>query len=238
MASPQLKNGYIKIANELIEAIMKQNLSGQEFRVLFCIIRKTYGYNKIEDFISLSQIKKLTGLQKIRCSQLLHSLINKKIITLAENLKGVINKIHFNKDFEQWDSPLKVRPFNKSARVPFNKTARDPLSFTHEPFKKTATTYNNTTKDIFKNILPTYCEFFKLKYGENPTITGKDARIAKRISKLEDCELLLERYFQSTDPFIIKNAHSLGIFESKINQLRVRGQGEFTGIKEWLNEKQ
>ena len=49
MASPQIEDGYTKIANELLEAISKVNLSSYEFRVIMAIIRKTYGFNKKSD---------------------------------------------------------------------------------------------------------------------------------------------------------------------------------------------
>ena len=45
-ASPQLEDGYTRIANELIEALMRTNLSAYQSRVLWAIWRKTYGFNK------------------------------------------------------------------------------------------------------------------------------------------------------------------------------------------------
>ena len=43
---PQLENGFLKLANELVEAICKTHLSPNESQVLWFIIRMTYGYNK------------------------------------------------------------------------------------------------------------------------------------------------------------------------------------------------
>ena len=54
MANPQTENGHIKIANEIIEAITRTNLSAHESRVLWYIIRKTYGFNKKMDWMALS----------------------------------------------------------------------------------------------------------------------------------------------------------------------------------------
>jgi hypothetical protein len=52
-ANPQLENGYTQIANELIEALARFNLSPYESRLLWYIARKTYGYQKKTDAISL-----------------------------------------------------------------------------------------------------------------------------------------------------------------------------------------
>ena len=57
MANPQLSNGYVRIANELLEAICQLDVSGSEMRILLYIIRRTYGFNKDYAEIPLSEIK-------------------------------------------------------------------------------------------------------------------------------------------------------------------------------------
>ena len=49
MASPQKENGYTPIAHEILEALAKQLLSPDEWRILMIIFRKTYGWDKKED---------------------------------------------------------------------------------------------------------------------------------------------------------------------------------------------
>lgn len=46
MSNPQIENGYTKIANELLEALIQAELSGAEYRIVCFIIRQTYGYNQ------------------------------------------------------------------------------------------------------------------------------------------------------------------------------------------------
>ena len=41
MASPQKDNGFTPIADEIVEALMMINLSGNEHRILWFIFRKT-----------------------------------------------------------------------------------------------------------------------------------------------------------------------------------------------------
>lgn len=54
-------DGYTKLANELLEAICKLNISGRKFRVFMAIIRKTYGFKKKVDRIPSSQIAEIVG---------------------------------------------------------------------------------------------------------------------------------------------------------------------------------
>lgn len=94
--TPQLENGYTKIANEILEALCNVNLSPYESRLLWCIIRKTYGFNKKEDWIANSQLIEATGLLKGSVSKAKAKLIQRKIVTQTGN------KISFNKLYKQW----------------------------------------------------------------------------------------------------------------------------------------
>lgn len=102
MANPQTEDGYTRIANEIMDALVAADLSGQDFKVALLIIRKTYGFNKCEDAISLTQMANATGMGRIRCSQVVNRLQLMKILTVTENINGLVKKYKFNKDFEKW----------------------------------------------------------------------------------------------------------------------------------------
>jgi phage replication O-like protein O len=96
MASPQLENGYTKIAHEIIEHLVTVRMSGTEWQYVMCIIRKTYGWKKKEDWITNSQIVEMTGLSKERVSEAKHRLLRRNIVTEKRN------KISIQKDWEKW----------------------------------------------------------------------------------------------------------------------------------------
>ena len=89
--SPQTEDGYTRIANELLEAIMRNDFSKREVKVIWAIIRKTYGWNQKFDRIALSQFEQLTGLKKNHISTTLASLVGKNVV-LKQDLKYSINK--------------------------------------------------------------------------------------------------------------------------------------------------
>jgi phage replication O-like protein O len=110
MANPQIKNGYTQISNDILEAIIKMRLSGHEFRIALLIIRKTNGFHRQEDAISLSQMHKSTGLSITRCSQVVNALQLKGVITITEKCKGKTKKYAFNKNLDEWqDTYRKVK---------------------------------------------------------------------------------------------------------------------------------
>lgn len=112
MASPQVENGYTKIANEIIEVLMTTNLSAYQGRVLWAIWRDTYGYHKKQDWISNSQLVEMTGLRKSHVSRTLGELVARNIVT------RIGNKIAFNKDYQGWrELPKRVTVTNSGNRV-------------------------------------------------------------------------------------------------------------------------
>ena len=101
MANPQKEDGHVDIANEIIEALAKIRISGEEMQCLWVIFRKTYGWHKKEDSISLSQFCEFTTLKKPRICHALSKLLSKMVITIAKNDNG-ITTYGFNKDFDKW----------------------------------------------------------------------------------------------------------------------------------------
>jgi len=74
MANPRLENGYTRIANELLEATAKFPFNGSQLRMILFLWRKTYGYGKKVDNISISQWVKGTGLNDRTISKELKNL--------------------------------------------------------------------------------------------------------------------------------------------------------------------
>jgi phage replication O-like protein O len=108
MAKPQLEDGYTPIANEILEKLAQMHLSPNQWQVLLCIIRKTYGFHKKVDHIANSQIVEATGLCKSVVSRCLRDLSDMRLIT--RNGKH----IGFQKDWEKWEKLPEIG--NKSAK--------------------------------------------------------------------------------------------------------------------------
>lgn len=111
MVNPQAEDGHVDIANELVEALCRVQLSGYESRVLWALFRKTYGWHKKEDRISLSQFQALTGLPIPKISNTLNRLVLRKMVRVTENGNGKVKSYGFQKVFSVWqDLPEKVIP--------------------------------------------------------------------------------------------------------------------------------
>jgi phage replication O-like protein O len=74
MSGPQLEDGYTRIANELLDEILRYPLTKRQLSVLLAVIRKTYGYNKKADDISSRQLARMTGIDQADCARTVREL--------------------------------------------------------------------------------------------------------------------------------------------------------------------
>lgn len=110
-ASPQLEDGYTRIANEILEALIKAKLNGYEWRIVITVLRKTYGFRKKADWISNSQFVDMTGITKSHVSDAIKRLVSRNILTRD----GF--KIGFQKVYTKWEHTGKQK-FLKKGTIP------------------------------------------------------------------------------------------------------------------------
>jgi len=99
-ASPQLEHGYTRVANELLEAIVKYPFNATELKIVLIIIRKTYGWKKKKAVISHGAIaaEAKTGIRYVK--RTMKSLIQDKVI--LKEKQGFLNVFGLNKDYKSW----------------------------------------------------------------------------------------------------------------------------------------
>ena len=111
-----LDDGFTRIANELLEAVMHAGLSQHQLLVFMAVMRKTYGFNKKSDWVSNEQISVLTGILPHKCSAAKSALVKRGILTQTGRVIGI------NKAVSEWSSlPVKgteKKPYLKKVTLP------------------------------------------------------------------------------------------------------------------------
>ena len=162
----QAEHGHVDIANSIVDYLCSYRLSGQEWQVVWVVIRKTWGWNKKLDRIALSQFADMTGINRRKCHTILKKLVSKKVLTRSVSQKGDRMEISygFNKHFDKW----KLSP--KKVTVPQKGNDLSPKKVTKLSPKKAHTKDNKDTiqKKEFK--YPQEFSFFWEKY---PNKNGK-----------------------------------------------------------------
>lgn len=167
MASPQKENGFTPIANEILDKIVNTTLLGAEFQVLLFIIRKTYGYQKKSDRISLTQFEKGTGLSRPTVVKTIKNLMAKGLIVKI-CLPGGDMGYTFIKDHENWvvKTHLLVKGKWVTSKDVFTKTSKDVLTHKRkkEIYTKEIGEHSSQVNDLinlFKEVNPNYEQLFK-----------------------------------------------------------------------------
>jgi phage replication O-like protein O len=165
MASPQKENGNTPIANEIMEAIVRTYWTGYEIRVVLFVLRKTYGWHKKEDWISLSTFEKATKIKSKYISRTIIKLIKRNILI------KINGKLQFNKNYDDWDYPLiRVSP-NEGRGIPKRGEKVSPNQGTTK----------ETTKETIQKIIDFYIKSFKEDYGVEPEISEKNYLLVERV---------------------------------------------------------
>jgi len=126
MANLQVEEGYVRIATEIQDAFCRTRIPGKERQVLDVIIRKTYGWNKCEEAISLSQFSGMTGINKPCVIRAIQGLLSKKIIIVIQKDNEPVKRYKFNKDYHQWQ-PLSKK-ITLSKKIPTIDNNKDTIT--------------------------------------------------------------------------------------------------------------
>jgi phage replication O-like protein O len=151
VANPKLENGYTRIAHELLEQITLADFSAAEYKIIFAIIRQTYGYQKKSAAISRAQLSKLCGIHIRTTAKTLNRLIEEKVIIeiSSPNFKKS-REISINKNYVEWE----VKPPTGGEEAPGGRMASSPGGrMASSPGGRMASsTYNKDNfKDNYKN---------------------------------------------------------------------------------------
>lgn len=101
---------YIKTANRFFEAIYRQDFTRNETKVLFFLLRKTWGWRKKSEFILLRQFEKELDILKPNISRALSSLVKRRIVIKIDNKRYAIQS-----DTTLWKDKLSKKKVRKES---------------------------------------------------------------------------------------------------------------------------
>lgn len=107
VSGAQLENGFTRIANELLDRLIAAGLSQNQMRIVLAVIRKTYGYNKKRDDMTISQLATATGIHRTHASRAFHELIAANMLTVEDGRFGYL--VGLNKNVAEWRVAESVR---------------------------------------------------------------------------------------------------------------------------------
>lgn len=120
VTSPQLENGYTRIANELLDALCAIDVNGTQASILLALIRETYGFGRKSAELGTTRLANMTGRHRTRVALELQRLIARGIVLEVSPASfGTCRRLSLNKDYTAWAGVLSTNPLtvNESATV-------------------------------------------------------------------------------------------------------------------------
>lgn len=120
LESPQLEDGFTPVANTIMDPICRTRLSGTDWDFLHFLWRKTYGWSKPSDAISLSQFCEATGMSRSHVCRTIKRLLVLNVISrhVAKVGHGETATYEFNKQVWSWKSLPKLATLPALAIAP------------------------------------------------------------------------------------------------------------------------
>lgn len=154
---------FTKVPNEYLEEIACNRSFCAKTKVVMAILRKTAGWNKKEDWISLSQFEAMTGILKRNVCRTLDQLVEAKIILKSEN------KYRINPNVKAWREFSKLRTNLKSEN---GHSQNGEIAFSNLTPTKDTLTKNNSLQKKDKSVLMSEQDFESF-WQEYPKKAGK-----------------------------------------------------------------
>ena len=107
VASPQTEHGFTRLADELLEALIRFDFTKRQYKVLLAVIRKTYGFQKKEDDMTAQQLADMTGLDRANVTRTLNELAKLRVLHKRPGRYGQV--LGVNKDYESWQKSRQQR---------------------------------------------------------------------------------------------------------------------------------
>ena len=198
------KNGFMRVANEITEALINAPLSGREYKVLLFIMRQTYGYNRDEHGMSLAYIAENLNIGQKHISEILISLKEKKIIKCKKQNGNAPQVIGINKLLEEWQGIPEKRDTRKKVSL---KKGIPELGDTSIPEKRDKVSPNSGTHTLLKteykdrdiktegcaDAPPPPAKPRKHKFGEYQNVLLTDEEYQKLKAEMPNADDYIER---------------------------------------------
>lgn len=199
MDGPQLENGYTKVANEILEEMVKFKFNASQLKILMVLWRSTYGFNKKSHPLSLNFLAEAIGTKKTVIKKEIDYLISQNVIFVIED--AGFNKpreISFNKNYKQWSIPVGIQCFNWGTvhqEGDSQYTCRSTTEYTNRSTKKEI--YKEIIKkEDYKSVYDFYLSLNLIKHRAYTEDMSKAIKKAIKNNKydIEYCKTLLKRH--------------------------------------------
>jgi len=226
--NPQRENGNRQIASDVFLALTMAKLSGGEYQIILFIIDKTWGFNKLSDSITYSQIAKATKLTRPAIINNIKKLEKKRILVVNRKVvKGSlpVNEYLFNKHYDTW--------LDETGKVMFTSSdielIQKEVKLVKQSLPIQAQTGKVSKQKLVKQSLPTKEIYTKEINNINNNICSENYKFSERDKELA---LYLEKLIKDNKPdYKFRGKHYIEKWANEVRLMRERDKRDYDRIK-------
>jgi len=232
VSDPRSGEGFTPIPNPVLEALARTRFSGYERNVLDFLFRKTYGWSKPTDVISLSQFVDATGISKSHIVRTINRLVQRNLIskTVAQIGNDKLATYEFNSHYGEWSVlpkqatlPKQAHTIEKRSLVLPSVSVEKEEVLKREPLPKLATLPKQAMTPETAEVLAYLNQKVKSKFRNPGDIPArlKDYSVedCKKVIDKKCVEWLGTKFAKNLDPMTLFRPSN---FDRYLNQVDVK----------------
>ncbi len=177
------KDGYLPVANQLMEALYTVDLNGRQFRLVHAVMRLTYGWKAAVVKFDREALAEVLGMKPREVSRLKSSLVKCAVLIEEDKMIGI------NPYIDDWQTPQKRQ--NKSVQVHTESPINECASAHQEVCTLTPNSVHSDTNtalpslplNTIKNNIKDKSDHASLDTGESKIIVRPDSAIQSKDGK-------------------------------------------------------
>ena len=244
--TPSLEDGYLRIANELFDAILRFGFTHRQQSVLLAVIRKTYGYGKKRDDMSAAQLGELCGIARNHVTTTLGELEAMGVIEKWDGQFGCV--IGVNKRHKEWrrieDKPARrARPDAPPPSIPPTPPSIEPEAPSiPDPTPPKPAKRSNSGVAKFKDRFDEFWDTYAYKHSKTRAMKAwmalaGAARVGEDLEALADSIMRAAAIEAKRRPTLVSTGRTPIYPEGWLSQRRFEDEGLLSwGV--WSQEEQ
>ena len=102
-AGPQLKHGYTKIANELLEQLAKAlTASGNQLALMLLVMRYSYGYGRKYADFTVTELATKLAIGRVNVRRAIANLVQRNMLTVTDRPGHRRRRYWTQTNWRQW----------------------------------------------------------------------------------------------------------------------------------------
>lgn len=101
-----MTDNFTKVPNAILEALIRHRFTGAQYTILLYVIRKTRGWGKTSDKISVRMIARDSGYSRREIINSVRNLEEKNVLKIKRDRDSIMGEMSVN-DPKKWDKGVK-----------------------------------------------------------------------------------------------------------------------------------